>query len=150
MARIVIDASVVGANWFASVVEELQREKNVVFVLARDKKTANEHARTKKLQTLYAIMSKQPGRVRAISESDCERHTNYLEGLPAWKSESACDDAPVFAACYEGGARFVFTGDGRMAKCRRCINRTVDSRYCEFRLVRNHTNYKANRAAILA
>lgn len=147
MAKVMIDASAIGADWFQKVVADLMRMKGPVFVRALDPKTLGEHQRAKKLGEFYANMSRQ-GKVATITAKVAGQHIEHLTGSEVWQKTPACDDPHVFATVHAGGVRYVFTADTRIATCRDCINKSMDKKYCGFSLITSEQNYSHHKDAL--
>lgn len=145
MARVLIDTCVFGQSWFVKVVEDLISNPKVRFAYTPHGKMTQEH--NLKLASFY----KRLGDIKRrddVPERAAERHIKALETSETWKSEEACDDPHIFAVVRELPTPFVFTSDTRIAKCRTCMQRVIDSRYCDFRLISRKANYDEKRAEI--
>lgn len=77
-----------------------------------------------------------------ISIADCEKHINFLTNKEEWQNEKACDDEHVFAMNYIKPIAYVITADRRMAKCRDCLNLTLDKNYCGFRVIGDQAKFE--------
>jgi hypothetical protein len=147
MARVTVDASVIGDAWFADISKELIRTKGIEFVYAMDPQTVAEHAKAKKLGSLYTLLSKMNKVIRLSAEAAAP-HIEYLESIDAWQKEDACDDPHIFAIVHACGVRYVFTSEKRLATCRDCLNKVVSKKYCSFSLIRSMANYEQHKAAL--
>jgi hypothetical protein len=149
MARVLIDVSVVGQSWFADIVNELLKSKSVRFAYTDHPLFSEEMNKSRKMLELHQLAGKL-NRRDDISAAACDIHVQTLSAEPVWESEEACDDPHIFAINYLKPVAYVFTHDTRIAKCRDCINGTLDSKYAGFSLVANRNNYDQNRHYIHA
>lgn len=147
MAKVMVDASAIGADWFQKVVAELMRLKGPVFVRSLDPQTLGEHQRAKKLGEFYANMSRQ-GKVITVSAEVSDQHISYLTNHKVWQKTQACDDPHIFAVVHASTVRYVFTGDARIATCRDCLNKAIDKKYCAFSLISSEGNYAQHKDAL--
>ena len=148
MSLIFVDVSATSMAWFRGALIELSDNVNVKFLFSDIKKYKEELEKAPKLANLLKLM-KQVGRRVDADKDRSEHHAVYLTGLAEWKSEAACDDEHIFAMIYEKPTKFIFSSDVRIAKCRGCINKVVDKRYCGFIVISDEVVFNAKKPEIL-
>lgn len=145
MAKVIVDASVIGADWFNAIATDLMRLKGLTFVRSLDRKTTGEHERAKKLGEFYATMSRL-GRVATVPANVAEPHIDFLTQQQVWiDNKKACDDPHLFAAVHACNVRYIFSADTRLAKCRSCLMKKIDRKYCGFSLISSQKNFKSHK-----
>lgn len=148
MARIFVDVSVFGSEWFRKLVLDLLKSPHVRVSYSEVGLLLGEHERTKKAREFYKLMGEQ-GRRDDAEPDAVEYRIRHLESLPKWQKEEACDDPHIFGLRYEKPFDYLFTQDADIATCRKCMVRVLDARYRSFRLICNDKNYRQHRGAIL-
>ncbi len=145
MARVFVDVNLFSTDWFRTILEaDLVPNKAVRFVYSDDSITSKEHEKAKKAATFYKLMGMQ-GRRDDVGKADCEKHQTILQSLSEWQDEGACDDPHIFSMVYNKPTGYVFSSDTRIAKCRDCIRKVVENRYCDFIVIAKGTTYLEHR-----
>jgi len=149
MARVFVDVSIVSQDWFkARVLTELVQNRAVRFTYSKFGKLAEEHENAKRFGLLMKRLSDQ-GRTDNVSAESSDVHVEKLTSLKNWQDEGACDDPHIFALIYEKPTKYVFSADQRIARCRDCINKVVENRYCDFILITREATYIEHKQNIL-
>ena len=149
MAKVFIDVGAFGESWLQDKLQELIDCEMVVFSYAATRKFRQEHEKCLKAQQFYKLMG-EIGKREDANPADVQKNSNYLESLREWKAEKDCDDPHIFALVSVKPTKYIFTTDSDIANCRTCINRIVDRRFCNFRLICSETNYKAHKPKIVS
>lgn len=148
MNRVFIDSHMFSSEWFIKILGELVSSKKVVFLFSNCEKGGQELARQRKaLEFKKAMM-----RIRRACEGeagDVERHVKLLKSNPHYCSCEACDDPHIMAAIYIHPAKYVFTNDARLAKCRDKMSSFIDKRYRDFIAIVREDVYLRHRLRII-
>lgn len=147
MVQIMIDVSVYGSRWFQRALFDIEKDESVHFLYSDDWKYQQELRKTPKLLAFLKSMA-QDSRLIITDKNATEARIEFLQSKKEWQREEACDDPHIFAMIYEKPTRFVFTGDGRLRKCRTCMRKVVKKRYSKFILISNEGNYEKYRSEI--
>ena len=147
--RVFIDVNVFGDEWFQTILSELVETDCVRFSYSEVDKLTHELEKVSQALKFYKLMGEMNRRDSAES-TQVQSQIEYLESHVSWRNEASCDDPHIFAIVREIATQYIFTNDKRIAKCRGCMNRVIDKRYCSFKLVTNLANYKSSRHKILS
>ncbi|QIZ82107.1 hypothetical protein [Thalassovita gelatinovora] len=148
MARVFLDVNLFGQEWFGPIKVELQECSSVRFSYSRVQKLLDEHQKNVKAKTFYQIMS-QLNRVDVADSNAVQKRMDKLQENKKWKNEKDCDDPHIFAIVYEMPTPYVFSSDTDMANCRRCIQNSVDSKFCQFIVIASDAIYRKHRQKVL-
>lgn len=155
MARVFIDGHMFGVEWFKQALTEMLRSDNVVFIFGRHEKLDGEIGRVRDALAFYKMAGQLKTKTGARRRDDVNAEEfgtriDHLVASPAYNSCAACDDPHIFALVWLRNTPFVFSCDLRLAVCRNHLRKSVDNRYCNFRVIANVQVYGDHRHAILA
>jgi len=148
MARVHVDVCVFGKSWFNKIYDDLVKSENVIFTYSPSSKFIEEHEKATNAAKFYKLM-KDMGKREDADADDVQEHSNYLESFDEWNAERDCDDPHIFSLVFVKPTKYIITSDEDIANCRRCINRVVNKRYCNFRLICSEANYNHHKNDIL-
>lgn len=149
MARVFVDVCIFGERWFAQCLDELIKSKNVRFAYSPVDKLVDEHERTLTAKRFFKLMG-DLGRRDDAPQADVQKHIDFLENNASWAAEKDCDDPHIFGLAFEKPVLFVITRDNDIANCRKCMNKVVNKRYCNFRLICSEANYEEHKHEVLS
>jgi hypothetical protein len=134
-------------EWFKPILMELTQSDKVLFLFSLNKIYSSEIQRSKKALEFYKIIGKK--RLVEADQETVDDHIGRLLSHEDFSSCSDCDDAHIFAMIWTKPTRYVFSMDARMAKCRDKINRSIESRYCDFIVISKRPTYDFHRLSII-
>lgn len=147
MARVIIDTCIFGDKWFKETLDKLIDDDKVQFTYTSHEKMMGEHENAPKLLAFYKRMGDRNRRIDAAPDAT-GRHMAKIEGHPEWQAAPECDDPHMFAIVYLKPTRYIFSKDTRMAKCRDCMNKHINGKYCNFRIISSKKVYEQLRNEI--
>lgn len=151
MAKVIIDASAFSLDWFRrKLADDLLSNPKVKFVFSTHDRMMREIEKNEQYAKLFRVLEGDSRRV-VVSEQEFDRLVEPLTSAGIWTENSKiCDDEHVFVLVRSKRARFVFTKDSRMARCRDCIRSSVKSEYCSFVALIKEKAYLDHREQILS
>jgi hypothetical protein len=120
--------------------------KGVKFLYTDQKKYRDEIAKVVSLAQFLKLMA-QKGRRVDVDAHACQTLMDALQETPTWNSSAACDDPHLFAMVAIKPAKYIFTDEQRLAKCRECMAPT-HAAMCSFKAIRTEGTYKKHRSKI--
>jgi len=149
MAKTIVDASAFSRDWFKAVIADiLQNHPRVKFVFTTHERMLSEMERNGDYARLFKVLEGDKRRI-VVSPDEFSRYYSEVTATVAWTSNhKLCDDGHIFALVRARNVPYVFSVDGRMAKCRGCLRGKVDRKYAAFVLVASESTYDANKHAI--
>lgn len=148
MARVYLDSSIVGQDWFKKVLPELEACPNVKFMCSFHGKAGEELEKTRSLANFLQVMSRMK-RVRKVTSEEYAARVSEVLSAPSWQSTAACDDEHIFSVVRVCGSCFVFSTDSRLASCRSVMRQELSKEFSEFIIVSKQDVYDAKKPLIL-
>lgn len=148
MARVFVDPHMFSHGWFRSALTELVRSKKTAFLFSNCEKGLNEVQRVRQAFEFKKAMLAAKKAVEASSE-DVTKHVGFLEAHPAFVGCGDCDDPHIMAAIFIHPAKYVFTEDHRLARCRDRLSGKLNRRYLAFSIVSDEAGYVGIRVHLI-
>lgn len=147
--RVIIDPHMFGESWFGQIRNDLVRSKKVRFAYGGLPKETVELSKQRAALEFFKLMGKIKRRDDAHKPT-IERFHDELIASAAWVSNSnCCDDSHTFSLVRALPARYVFSKDDRMARCRDCLSGCVDATFLRFAVIGNESSYARVRAGLV-
>ncbi|WP_127049194.1 hypothetical protein [Pseudorhodobacter sp. E13] len=147
--RVIIDPHMFGESWFVQIRRDLVRSNKVRFAYGGLPKEQIELRKQRAALEFFVLMGKMKRRDDA-HQATIERFHDELISSKAWVSNSGCcDDSHTFSLVRALPARYVFSKDNRMARCRDCLSGCVDATFLRFSVIGNELSYARVRAKLV-
>ncbi|NKJ05424.1 hypothetical protein [Rhizobium sp. SG741] len=146
MATVLLDVSASSQQWFQNALKEMGDAKHVRFLYTEEQKYKTEIFKVLYLAKFLKLMGEK-GRRIDVDKVACKTVMDELEANATWTGSSACDDPHIFAMVALRSARYIFTDEHRISKCRKCMS-PVKNVMCTFKTIRSESVYKKHRSRI--
>ncbi|UWU22463.1 hypothetical protein N2601_05725 [Rhizobium sp. CB3060] len=149
MSTVLLDVSASTQQWFQDALKEMgdTKHKHVKFLYTEQEKYKTEISKVLYLAKFLKLMGDKGRRVD-VDKDACKAVMDELEANATWIGSSACDDPHIFAMVALKSARYIFTDEHRISKCRKCMSHVKNS-MCAFKAIRSGKIYKKHRNRIL-
>lgn len=131
-----------GERWFNQVMTDLLRSKKAKIAYSEIFEFKREQGRA---AIRFYKLASEMGKIVATDASQLKGHMTILIEDPTFIARQECDDPHLFALLVESGARYLFTHDKRLCKCRSEISASKVKNYTHFKVLSNKSVYGKHR-----
>jgi len=134
-------------SWYRDLRKDIENRNVVVWIA--DGKYKKEISYNPKIVSWLNRLS-EIGKARSV---DAKRFDLALKEIGADKACKCkeCDDVHLFSLCWAAEAKYLFTEDKRISKCRTKLKRSLPLRkYCKTGLIYRKRGYKKHRTKVVS